>query len=80
MRIINFPFMFVCGIPQPKLKDYNTQFKGSDLVPLLIGVFLRFRERKYIIPADIAEMFHQIQVNINNEDSKIFLGRKSPDL
>ena len=52
----------------------NTQLvQGPDLTNNLLGVLLRFRERKTAIVADIEAMFHQVRVAPEDADALRFL-------
>lgn len=49
--------------------------KGPDFVPPLIAVIWRARAKKYAFLADIAEMFHQILIRKEDQNSQRFLFR-----
>lgn len=55
--------------------DCATRFKGNylnergpDLVNTLLHFFLRFRQHRYAIRADIESMYHQVRIPIDNRD------------
>ena len=50
--------------------------KGPDLTTLLLGVFVRFRERAVGVSADIAKMFYQVLVAPDDRDLFRFLWRR----
>lgn len=49
--------------------------KGPDLLANLVGILFRFREHKYAITGDIRQMFHQIKICENDQDSQRCLWR-----
>ena len=53
--------------------------KGPDLMNNLIGILMRFRENKYVVMADVKEMFHQIKVKISDCDALRFVWRENPN-
>ncbi|XP_067628058.1 uncharacterized protein [Eurosta solidaginis] len=70
----------VCGVA---LND--VLLKGPDLMASLIGVLMRFRERRVAITGDIRQMFHQIKVRQEDLAAQQFLWRdgekaRSPDV
>ena len=54
-------------------------FKGLNFLNNLVGVLLKFRERKFAIIDDITQMFHQVQVLAADRDALRFLRRFSKD-
>ena len=50
--------------------------KGPDLTTLLLGVFVRFRERAVGVSADIAKIFYQVLVAPDDRDLFRFLWRR----
>lgn len=51
--------------------------KGPDFIVNLVGVLIRFRERRVALAADITEMFHQIRTKTSDQQFQRFLYRKS---
>lgn len=51
--------------------------KGPDQLASLFGVLLRFREGTVAISADIAEMFHRIQIIKNDQNFQLILWRNA---
>ncbi|XP_055605435.1 uncharacterized protein LOC129753627 [Uranotaenia lowii] len=59
--------------------------KGPDLVPPLIAVLMRGRRNKIAFMADIQEMFHQVRIRPEDQNSQRFFWRgmerkKAPDV
>jgi hypothetical protein len=52
---------------------------GPDLLNSLTGVFMRFREEKIALSADIEAMFNQVAVPKDDQSVLRFLWRDSPD-
>ncbi|XP_055522480.1 uncharacterized protein LOC129716671 [Wyeomyia smithii] len=58
---------------------------GPDQLASLPSVLYRFREYRFAIAADIREMFHQVEINEDDQQSQRFLwrdgdSRRSPDV
>ncbi|XP_062713794.1 uncharacterized protein LOC115264526 [Aedes albopictus] len=49
--------------------------KGPDFVPALIAILMRARKKKFAFVADIKEMFHQILIRREDQDSQRFFFR-----
>ena len=47
--------------------------KGPDFLNNLVGVLLKFRQRKYAVMGDITQMFHQVSVLRSDRDALKFL-------
>lgn len=50
--------------------------KGPDQLMMLPYVLYKYREKKVAVTADVAAMFHQIQVKRGNLETQRFLWRK----
>lgn len=51
---------------------------GPDLLESLIGVMFRFRERQYAVGGDLEQMFHQVKIRRQDQDSQLCLWRDNP--
>ena len=54
--------------------------KGPDLANSLVGVLTRFRKNKVALVADVKAMFHQIKVDLRNQNAPRFLWWTKGDL
>ncbi|XP_059091086.1 uncharacterized protein LOC131886703 [Tigriopus californicus] len=65
--------VFNCSSKFMGISLNDTLLPGPDLVNNLLGVLIRFRERKIAIMADIEKMFYQVKVPEENYDFLRFL-------
>lgn len=54
--------------------------KGPDQMSSLVGVLVRFRQKKVAITGDIAEMFHRVKIIEEDQHAQRFLWRDSDTL
>ena len=53
--------------------------KGPDYLNKLIGILLRFRREPYAVTSNIDQMYHQIKVAENDQDTLWFVWRYNTD-
>ena len=65
--------VFDCAAEYKNVSINNAVHRGPDLTNKLLGVLLRFREKPYVIVADVEAMYHQVRVTPAHRDVLRFL-------
>ena len=65
--------VFDCAAEYKGVSINKAVHRGPDLTNKLLGVLLRFREKPYVIVADVEAMYHQVRVPPEHRDVLRFL-------
>ena len=65
--------VFDCGAEYDGISLNKTLIRGPDLTNTLVGVLVRFREKRVTLVADVKSMFHQVKVEPEDKNVLKFL-------